>query len=585
MINRELNGIDFTIDSNGQNAELDMEALESENGIKLYRIRVKFPEKVTPKKISLTFYLKKDDAISTFKPNDILNSGIRPDWKPAKAFSSAASDSPMIAVIAKSDKNKGTIAFSDCKTPCCLCTGFSENRQKIMVRAELFTALTSPLSEYETLLRIDLRDIPADIAISDVCTWWKTFYSPVYVPETATMPTYAPWYVFHQNFKDEVLLEECKRAKELGMESIIVDDGWQTEDNGGGYAFCGDWKICKSKIADMGKFVKDLHAIGMKMLLWFSVPYMGKNAQSVDRFRGKYLYFDKSVNAYALDPRFKEVREYLVGTYAEYLQKYDLDGFKLDFIDVFYLTEESSVDYENMDYVSLVDAIEALIKEIAEKLKNIKPDILLEFRQHYTGAMMQQFGNMFRIGDCAGGENTLRVCVADLRMLTSGVAVHSDPLIWSYDDPVEYAAYQINHSIFGVPQISVNLGKITDSHRKMLSYHLQYFRDNRQTLLFGKMHAEGFSQNYTALTAQGDTKDITALYGKNILNYSGEKDIDVINATNEKTVYIRSGKPAMLSVKITDCMGEDVTNTKICLHPGLNEMSMPISGFAFIRTQ
>ena len=132
MINRELNGIDFTIDSNGQNAELDMEALESENGIKLYRIRVKFPEKVTPKKISLTFYLKKDDAISTFKPNDILNSGIRPDWKPAKAFSSAASDSPMIAVIAKSDKNKGTIAFSDCKTPCCLCTGFSENRQKIM---------------------------------------------------------------------------------------------------------------------------------------------------------------------------------------------------------------------------------------------------------------------------------------------------------------------------------------------------------------------------------------------------------------------------------------------------------------------
>ena len=40
MINRELNGIDFTIDSNGQNAELDMEALESENGIKLYRIRV-----------------------------------------------------------------------------------------------------------------------------------------------------------------------------------------------------------------------------------------------------------------------------------------------------------------------------------------------------------------------------------------------------------------------------------------------------------------------------------------------------------------------------------------------------------------
>ena len=76
------------------------------------------------------------------------------------------------------------------------------------------------------------------------------------------------------------------------------------------------------------------------------------------------------------------------------MQKYDLDGFKLDFIDVFYLTEESSVDYENMDYVSLVDAIEALIKEIAEKL-NI-PLGTVKSRIFFTRQRLQQELKDFR---------------------------------------------------------------------------------------------------------------------------------------------------------------------------------------------
>ena len=582
---KEMNGIAFDIDLNGQNAEFETEELESEPAINLYRICFTLHKKAVPKKITLQFHFPRNDIFSVFKPNAKLISGVLPDWNPVKSSASAVSGASVLALISKGDANRLTVALSDCKTPCCIKAGFNEAQKDMTVCVEIFTSAVSPLCEYETVLRLDMRNIPASRSISDVTVWWKrTGYSTAYLPQAAAMPMYAPWYAYQQKFTDDILLEECKYAKSLGMEAIIVDDGWQTEDSSGGYAFCGDWKICRNKIHDMKKFVADLHRIGMKIILWFSVPFMGKYAESVERFRGKYLYFNSHLDSYVFDPRFREVREYLVGTYADFLKTYDLDGFKLDFIDAFRLTEESPENYADMDHVSLEDAVDALLSEICNRLKEIKPDILLEFRQHYTGVMMQKYGNMFRVGDCPGDATTLRVGVAELRMLTGGIAVHSDPLIWSYQDPVEYAAYQLNHSIFAVPQISLKLGEISEQHRKMLSYYLQYYKENREILLFGELYANGFEQNYTSLTAKGADKEITVLYGNPVFDYcvTNRGYVDLINGTAGTTVLIRSEAEAEICVKITDCRGETVENNKVVLRSGITEFRIPISGFMSI---
>ncbi len=39
-----------------------------------------------------------------------------------------------------------------------------------------------------------------------------------------------------------------------------------------------------------------------------------------------------------LDPRYPEVREFLIGIYEKALLDWDLDGFKLDFVDEFVVT-------------------------------------------------------------------------------------------------------------------------------------------------------------------------------------------------------------------------------------------------------
>lgn len=88
----------------------------------------------------------------------------------------------------------------------------------------------------------------------------------------ARNPMYSSWYVFHRKIQAKVLEEECIRAKALGMDTVIVDDGWQTADSGGRYGHTGDWEPCSEKIPDMRAHVRRVHETGM---IEFRQSYIG----------------------------------------------------------------------------------------------------------------------------------------------------------------------------------------------------------------------------------------------------------------------------------------------------------------------
>ena len=57
------------------------------------------------------------------------------------------------------------------------------------------------------------------------------------------------------------------------------------------------------------------HALGVKVMLWYAVPFVGKNAKAAARFKDKTLRFDERLGTYVVDPRYPEVRQYLIDTY------------------------------------------------------------------------------------------------------------------------------------------------------------------------------------------------------------------------------------------------------------------------------
>ena len=131
---------------------------------------------------------------------------------------------------------------------------------------------------------------------------------------------------------------------------------------------------------------------------------------------------------FGLDPRYKKVRDYLVGIYKNAVTEWKLDGLKLDFIDSFVLKGKSLEPDSKRDYQSLEDAIHALMTEVTSALTAINPDILIEFRQSYVGPSIRKYGNMLRVGDCPCDTLKNRVGVINLRMTSGKTAVHSGVL-------------------------------------------------------------------------------------------------------------------------------------------------------------
>ena len=83
------------------------------------------------------------------------------------------------------------------------------------------------------VLRLDARQIPYHQALAEVASWWaqQPGYEPTPTPDVARDPVYSTWYNFHQNLDAAVLLDELRQAKQLGYDTVIVDDGWQTTDS------------------------------------------------------------------------------------------------------------------------------------------------------------------------------------------------------------------------------------------------------------------------------------------------------------------------------------------------------------------
>ena len=565
-----------------KDAKIWIDNEKEENGIKYFTVHTKLSEKQVPEKFWITFSVPCIDCYSVWSPYLQQNKHLQADWAPNVTYANLASSMPVHSVIARNGNNRFTFAIDDAMTPTAIKTGVREENSKIIVTLTFFTEVTSPIDEYSATVRIDTRDIPFYDTVYDVVSWWEKDcgYTPLSVPEHAKLPMNSLWYSYHQQLDPESIVKEAKLAKELGMESVILDDGWQTDDNGRGYAYCGDWELATKKIPDMKAVVDKVHEQGVKLILWFSVPYIGKHSKAFERFKDMLLCDNPdSVDFTEFDPRYKETRDYIIEIYKNRVTEWGLDGLKLDFIDSFRLKQSSIVPDSRRDYESLVEAIDRLMTDITIELKKIKPDIMIEFRQSYVGPAIRKYGNMLRAGDCPNDAISNRKRTLDLRLTSGNTAVHSDMLMWNKDDTPEAAMLQFANIIYSVPQISVKLDEISETHHKALKYYLSFWRKNADILLDGKLHLFDSAHDYSAACAVLGKKAIHSCYIDTVVDGKNYDELTIVNASMKNSIIVKNceGK----SYTAVNCLGETILNGII--DSTIAEIELPLSGIAFIK--
>ena len=579
--------MNFDVKVMGGNEGADISVKQrGENGVYYFDVKMTLAEEAIPAKFSIAWRIPSHDMYATWKTNfRSFDCRLAHEFWPQETQTRLASGFPLHAVCSAGGNNRTVIAVSDAKTPISIRTGVCEDDAFFTNKITFFTVPVAPLKEYEATVRLDLRDIPYYDSIYDAVSWWEKDcgYTPAPVPEYAKLPMNSLWYSYHQELSDnDDIVNECRLSKALGMDTVLIDDGWQCDNDSRGYAYCGDWEVIPSKIPDMHEFVRRIHETGMKVIVWFSVPFIGVYSKNYEKFKDMLLddTGDRSGGLWsAFDPRYKEVRDFLVGIYVKALKEWDIDGFKLDFIDDFALRGKSLEYDPRRDYQSLEDAVDALMTEVKEKLTAIKSDIMIEFRQKYVGPAIRQYGNMLRVNDCPNDSYANRFEIVNLRYTSGKTAVHSDMIMWHYDEPVENAAQQFVSILYAVPQISMRIARLREDHKRMLAYYLSFWRENRDVLIDGKLIADGLDCNYSLVRSEKDGKAIFTAYGNTLIPCADYESVIAVNGTGRQELILRGAKGR--SYRVVNCMGEEIANGVI--DADLAPVFVPVSAMIFVE--
>jgi len=563
---------------------------EEADGIALIRFRMEGDEPRAPEAVRLSWRVPAVDVAGYWDPGANREKGIRIDFS-APFESKATSLAPVCSLYGADGENRLTVSLSDAMRPVRMRAGLREETAEFEIWLELFTEACPPIDLYEADIRVDTRKLFYADGLREVGAWWAGLpgYEPSAVPETARLPMYSTWYSFHQQLDPDEIVKQCAIAKELGCEAVIVDDGWQTLNDERGYAYCGDWEVSPERIPDMAAFVGRVHALGMKFLLWYSVPFIGRHTRAWSRFEGKTMNTYDGPDTAVLDPRFPEVREYLIGIYEKALREWKIDGFKLDFVDSFQLSEEMRYSLGGgRDYDSVPEAVDRLLSDIMARLRAIKPDVMIEFRQKYVGPLMRKYGNLFRVADCPYNYSQNRIGALDIRLLSGDTAVHSDMMMWNPDEKPENVALQFIHSLFSVPQVSVLLDRLPEAHRRAVAFWLAFWREHRDLLLDAPLRPMAPDFLYPVVYAGGDRRWLAAAYAPGVVVHaaagSGAEELVFVNGTPDDALIVRLDRPIEGEATVFDCMGTVVSSGMVRWETGVHPLAVPASGTIRVRT-
>lgn len=445
------------------------------------------------------------------------------------------------------------------------------------------TATFPECASYEIELRVDTRDVPYYEALRDVSAWWESMpdYEPADVPEAARLPMYSTWYGYHQQLSAQEVERQCELAKEVGCEAVIVDHGWQRNGEMSGFSSCGDWEPCPERFPNMRAHVEAIQRLGMRYLLWMAVPYAGNGSQVWKRFEGKLL--PEKPDTMLLDPRYPDVRAYLASIYERALREWGLDGLKLDFIDRLpeRVPAHAEPKAEGRDELSVPEAVIRLLDDVSVRLRAIRSDVMIEFRQNYIGPLMRKYGNIMRAADCPNDAATNRIRTIDIRLLAGRTAVHADMVMWHPDDSAEHAAMQLVHTLFAVPQLSVRLDAVPSDHVEMVKHWLGFWKEHRDALLDGELLPLYPQLYYPLVHARTERKLISAVYAAMVAcpERVPEQWI-IVNGTMRHEVaadlLFAVGSRRMV---VRDCRGRIVATDEFDGAAGMHKFSIPPAGW------
>ncbi len=241
---------------------------------------------------------------------------------------------------------------------------------------------------------------------------WKNIKRPLLINN---------WEATGMDFDGEKIFSFAKKAKELGMEMLVMDDGWFGDRNSDRSGL-GDWQVNEEKLGGtLTQLIDRINGIGMKFGIWYE-PEMISRDSNLYRAHPEWCLHvpgrEKSIARYqyVLDYSRQDVRDYIFGEMYKVLSVNNVDYLKWDFNRN--LTEVGSALLPPEKQKEIFHRFVLGTYDVMERLNKAFPDMLIE--------------------NCSGGGGRF----------DPGTLYYS-PQIWTSDntDPIERLTIQFGTSM------------------------------------------------------------------------------------------------------------------------------------------
>ena len=188
------------------------------------------------------------------------------------------------------------------------------------------------------------------------------------------------WEAAFFDFDAEKLLRLADNARDLGVEMLVLDDGWfgHRDDD---HTSLGDWYVNENKLGcSMGELASEVHKRGLKFGLWIE-PEMISEESDLYREHPDWVYripgrkFIRSRSQLVLDFSRKEIVDHIFNTIASVIDSADIDYIKMD------MNRSITDVYSHsgqQNYGMIMHKYCLGMYDFIERLRNRYPEILIE---------------------------------------------------------------------------------------------------------------------------------------------------------------------------------------------------------------
>ncbi len=143
------------------------------------------------------------------------------------------------------------------------------------------------------------------------------------------------WEATYFDFNTEKLLSIAREASSLGIEMLVMDDGWfghRNDDN----TSLGDWQVNEEKLpGGLKNLVDEVNKLGMKFGIWFEPEMISPESNLYREHPDWAIQIPERTaarcrNQYVLDISRKEVRDYIYDMVKSVLQSANIEYVKWD---------------------------------------------------------------------------------------------------------------------------------------------------------------------------------------------------------------------------------------------------------------